>query len=67
VPLVVYGAGVQPGIRTERVTPLASAAIMARALDVPPPDGAEYPVPEGLFKALSPGRDERKIGVGRAD
>jgi hypothetical protein len=50
VPFVIYGAGVQPGIRTERIAPLSAAAILARALDVPPPDGAEYPVPEGLFK-----------------
>ena len=50
VPLVVYGAGIKAGIHQERVTPMAAAAIMAKALDVPPPEGAEYPVPEGLFK-----------------
>jgi len=50
VPLVVYGAGVQPGVRTNRVAPLSAAAIMAQALDVPPPTAAEYPVPDGLFK-----------------
>jgi predicted AlkP superfamily pyrophosphatase or phosphodiesterase len=50
VPLLVYGPGVRPGVRKERVTPLCVAAILARALDVPPPEGAEAPVPAGLFK-----------------
>jgi hypothetical protein len=50
VPLVVLGSGVQPGIHRERVTPLAAAAIMARALNIPPPPAAEYPVPHGLFR-----------------
>lgn len=49
VPLLVYGAGIRPGIHTEPVTPLATAAIIARALGVPPPRGAQYPVPKGLF------------------
>ncbi len=50
VPLVVFGTGIRPGIHEERVTPLATAAIAAKALGMPPPEGAEYPVPEGLFK-----------------
>jgi predicted AlkP superfamily pyrophosphatase or phosphodiesterase len=50
VPLLVYGNGVVPGVRKERVVPLATAAILARALDVPLPGGSEYPVPDGLFK-----------------
>jgi hypothetical protein len=49
VPLLVYGPGVRPGARDECVTPLAVAAILARALGVEPPEGAER-VPEGLFK-----------------
>jgi hypothetical protein len=50
VPLVVYGWGIKPGVHTERVTPLATAAIVARALGVPKPRAADYPVPEGLFR-----------------
>jgi predicted AlkP superfamily pyrophosphatase or phosphodiesterase len=50
VPLLVYGPGVRAGVRDERVTPLSVAAILARGLGVSPPEGAEGPVPEGLFK-----------------
>jgi predicted AlkP superfamily pyrophosphatase or phosphodiesterase len=50
VPLVVYGAGIQPGRHKEKVTPQAVAAILSRALDIPAPEGAEAAVPEGLFK-----------------
>jgi hypothetical protein len=49
VPLLVFGPGVQPGVRSERVTPLAVAAILAHGLGVPPPAAAEVPVPKGLF------------------
>jgi hypothetical protein len=49
VPLVVYGTGVIPGVRKERVTPLAAAAILSKGVGVKPPDGAKAPVPEGLF------------------
>jgi predicted AlkP superfamily pyrophosphatase or phosphodiesterase len=50
VPLIVFGTGVRPGVHKERVTPLATAAILARALDIPAPAAAEYAVPDGLFK-----------------
>ncbi|MCC6421266.1 MAG: alkaline phosphatase family protein [Gemmataceae bacterium] len=50
VPLLVYGAGVRPGVRTDRVTPLAVGPILARALGIDPPEQAEVPVPPGLFK-----------------
>jgi hypothetical protein len=50
VPLLVYGPGVEAGVRDDRVTPLSVAAILARGLGVPPPEGAEEPVPKGLFK-----------------
>jgi len=50
VPLLVIGADVKSGLRQERVTPLATAAILARAAGIAPPEGAEYPAPEGLFK-----------------
>ena len=36
VPLVVYGAGVKPGVRREQVTPLAAAAILAEAAGIRP-------------------------------
>jgi predicted AlkP superfamily pyrophosphatase or phosphodiesterase len=50
VPLVVMGPGIVPGVRTERVTPQAMASILARAMHVPAPTGAEAPVPSGLFR-----------------
>ena len=49
VPLLVYGAGVRPGVRGERASPLAVCAILCRALGVSPPEGAQA-VPEGLFR-----------------
>lgn len=49
VPLLVYGTGVHPGVRNDRVTPEAASAVLARALGIKPPEGAEAPVPEGLF------------------
>jgi hypothetical protein len=50
VPLIVMGPRIVPGVRTERVTPQAMASILARAMGVPPPTGAEASVPEGLFR-----------------
>jgi arylsulfatase A-like enzyme len=49
VPLVVYGPGVKPGVRTEQVTPLATVPILAKALGIAPPDGVKAPVPPKLF------------------
>lgn len=49
VPLVVYGAGVQAGIRREQISPLSAAAILAQAAGVDPPTGATAPAPEGLL------------------
>jgi hypothetical protein len=40
VPLVVYCSGVIKGVRAEPITPLATAAILSRALRVPPPASA---------------------------
>jgi hypothetical protein len=48
VPLLVYGPGVPGGARSERVTPQATAAILARFLDIRPPKDADFPVPETL-------------------
>ena len=50
VPLLVYGPGVVPGVRQERVTPLAVAPILMRAAGVEPPPEMEAKVPAGLFK-----------------
>ena len=50
VPLVIYGAGIKSGLHKEKVTPQAIASIFSRALELPPPEGAEAHVPEGLFK-----------------
>jgi hypothetical protein len=49
VPLMVYGPGVRRGLRDGRVSPLATAAILSRALGIPRPAGAESDVPAGLF------------------
>jgi predicted AlkP superfamily pyrophosphatase or phosphodiesterase len=51
VPLVVYGPGVRAGIRGERITPQAAAAILSRGLGINPPPGAEAPLPKGLFES----------------
>jgi hypothetical protein len=50
VPLLVFGTGVRADWRTDPVTPQSAAAIIARALGVPPPRDAEAPVPPGLFR-----------------
>jgi hypothetical protein len=50
VPLVVFGPGVPGGKRTERVTPLHAAAIVADFLGVPPPRDAEYGPPQTLHQ-----------------
>jgi hypothetical protein len=49
VPLMVYGPGIMPGVRTDRVTPQATAVILARGLGIAPPARADAPVPHGLF------------------
>lgn len=46
VPLLVFGGGVRPAVRNERVSPLATAAILAHLLGIEPPAGAEHPLPE---------------------
>lgn len=51
VPLVVFGTGVKAGERTDRVSPLSAAAILATAAGIEPPAGAIAKVPEGLFSA----------------
>jgi hypothetical protein len=48
VPLLVFGSGVIAKPHAERVNPLATAAILAHALGVNPPEGA-VPCPAGLF------------------
>jgi hypothetical protein len=50
VPLLLYGTGVRPGVRRERVTPLVVAAILARGLGVRPPADAQEAVPAGLLR-----------------
>jgi hypothetical protein len=51
VPLLVYGPDVVPGVRKDAITPQAVAAILARALNIPPPRDAQATVPEKLFRA----------------
>ena len=50
VPLLVYGPGIDGGARAERVTPQAAAAIFAQWLDIPPPNKADFPLPQALVK-----------------
>jgi predicted AlkP superfamily pyrophosphatase or phosphodiesterase len=50
VPLLAYGPGIRPGKHAERVTPQALATILARALHVPLPSGAEAPLPAGVLE-----------------
>lgn len=50
VPLLVYGPGIIPGIRSERVSPTAIGPIFARSLGAKPLVNSNTPVPEGLFK-----------------
>jgi hypothetical protein len=47
VPLLVYGPGTIPGPRSELITPLAAAPILALFLGVAPPANAQ--VPSGLL------------------
>jgi hypothetical protein len=49
VPLLIYGPEVRGGTRTEPVSPLAVAVILARALGVDPPAGADGFVPADLL------------------
>jgi hypothetical protein len=49
VPLLVIGPGIRSGTHTEAIMPQACAAILAHALNLPPPAHARAPVPEGLF------------------
>jgi hypothetical protein len=49
VPLLVYGPGISGGVRTEPVTPQATAAIFTKWLGLPSlPNKAEFPVPASL-------------------
>ena len=48
VPLMVYGPGVRPLVCKDRVSPLATAAILSHLLDIEPPLGAEVTLPECL-------------------
>jgi hypothetical protein len=50
VPLLVFGPGVSPGIRTGRISPLATAAIFSKALGIPPPPDADTAAPCGLLE-----------------
>lgn len=50
VPLLVFGAGVRPGVKIEAVTPQAAVVILAAALGIKAPAGAEAPLPAGILK-----------------
>jgi hypothetical protein len=64
VPLLVYGPGIQVGIRKDNVAPQAIAAILAHSLGIQPPSDADVRLPEGLFVAPAegqPGLEGRSI------
>jgi len=46
--LMFYGPGIRPGVYQERVTPQALPVVLARALGVRAPAGAEVEVPKSL-------------------
>ncbi len=48
VPLLVYGPGIVGGVRTEPITPQATAAIFSKWLCLPLPNKAEFPIPATL-------------------
>ena len=50
VPLLVYGGGVRPGVRKERLTPQAVVPILAHALGIEPPKTCDAPLPPGLYE-----------------
>ena len=54
VPLLVFGADVRPGVRKMLVTPQTATAVLAHALRVKPPTGAEAAIPEALFRPIVP-------------
>jgi hypothetical protein len=51
VPLLVYGSGIRHGKREEAIVPQVAAVILARALGIKPPAGANCAIPDGLFEA----------------
>ncbi|HEY1064848.1 MAG TPA: alkaline phosphatase family protein, partial [Pirellulales bacterium] len=50
VPLVVFGHGVKPGNRQEKVAPLTIGPIFSQALGFPAPAQTEFPAPANLWK-----------------
>jgi hypothetical protein len=48
VPLLLYGAGIAAKVRKDAVTPQAAVVILANALGIKPPAGAEAALPEGV-------------------
>jgi hypothetical protein len=61
VPLLVFGPGVKPGVRGERISPEVAPVVLAKALGIAPPRDARFAVPEGLFAGsiINPKRDPR--------
>jgi hypothetical protein len=49
VPLLAYGPGLLPGLRSEPSVPQLAAPILSYALGIAPPKQCEYPLPSGLF------------------
>jgi hypothetical protein len=52
VPLIVFGPGVNAGVRDDLVSPEAVAVVLAHALRIKPPADARVQLPQGLFRSL---------------
>ncbi len=50
VPLLIYGPGIRPGVREEKVSPLSVAEIISESVGIRPPSGAEAGMPKGLWQ-----------------
>jgi hypothetical protein len=56
VPLLVYGAGVEPGVHKQRVIPQAAAVLLARLMGIKPPAAAEETLLDDYLDGVVPGK-----------
>lgn len=50
VPLVVFGANIQPGLHHEKVPPTLASAILAKSLGIPNPEKCKLSPPDMIWK-----------------
>jgi len=48
VPLLFYGAGIQPGVHENRVTPMMTAGVLSRLVGIRPPAKAQESLQPGI-------------------